>query len=105
MVFGGGNVVHPFAVIRTDRPSIVDAKSKAQQVCAIGIDTPKVGFGAARPADASKNDIASLSARSDLIHRIFHLGENDAGFASRTRHPNVVTLHQEDFSVEGPVPT
>src|SRR5260370_3280755 len=29
MVFGSVDVVHPFAVVRTDRHSIVDAKSKA----------------------------------------------------------------------------
>ena len=35
MILSGVDEVQPFAVMRTDRHTIVDAKSKTQKVCAI----------------------------------------------------------------------
>src|ERR1700686_4727488 len=53
LIFGDVDVVQPLAVIRTGRQSFIDAEGEAFQVCAVRIDAPKIGFGAAGSAERS----------------------------------------------------
>src|SRR5437016_8550549 len=105
MSFRRVEVVQPLAVIRTDRHALINAISKAHQVCAVRIDAPKIGFGTARSAYRAKDDVASIPARSHLIHGVAGIGENDAAPSSRIHDSNVRTLDDQDLGIRRPVPT